>query len=211
MSRYVLLTPPAEPLVSIEEAAAQVGVSSPGDDDARLSLCILAAVSNLDGRTGILGRALVTQKWRLECAAPDVNGFVPIELPPVQAVDSVSFIVDGTPVTVAPETYFLDFAGEAAFVRLRPGASWPVPDRRGTSVRVDFTAGYGGPEAVPSQIRAAALLGTSALFFLGGRDIATVRRTVDGVGSRAYDPEASARVLEQTAGRLITPFRSVSP
>lgn len=66
----VRVTPPAEPPVSLEEAKAHLRVDF-GDDDLYVAGLIEAATAHLDGWSGILGRALVTQTWRQDlCGFP---------------------------------------------------------------------------------------------------------------------------------------------
>src|SRR5690606_12599307 len=91
--KTVMLAPvrtvaPATMPVSLAEAKAHLRVDHDDQDDL-ITAQIKAATAYLDGWSGILGRALVTQTWR-----QDFAGFgdrLPLPLVPVTAIDSVSY------------------------------------------------------------------------------------------------------------------------
>jgi hypothetical protein len=56
---------PALNPVSLDEAKDHVGAAEFDDDDRKLEGYIDAAVAYLDGYSGILGRALITQTWKV--------------------------------------------------------------------------------------------------------------------------------------------------
>lgn len=66
-----LVTPPATLPVTLAEAKAHCRVD--GDyDDVVLTSLVAAAVGHLDGWTGVLGRCIVSQTWRVQAVAGDV-------------------------------------------------------------------------------------------------------------------------------------------
>ena len=73
-----------------------------------------------------------------------------------------------------------------AEVSRAPGASWPATADRADAVTITYTAGYGGPAAVPQPLRAAILLKCQALY--------------------DRDPK-KAEMLEQAARSLLGPYR----
>lgn len=147
-----LVTAPAETPVTLEEACAHLRLSV-GDDDATVNALIAAATAHLDGKDGILGRALVSQTWAMTMDTLPRDGF---RLPLVPAsVESIVYVATGGTETVLPaEQYAL--SGD----RVVPayGASWPAPRAQTDAVTVTFAAGYGGPSNVPAAIRQAMLL-----------------------------------------------------
>ncbi len=101
-------TSPAELPVSIFEARSHLRVDH-SEDDALIAGYIAAATDALDGRDGLLGRALVTQRWRLVLDAFPAGPIV-LPLPPLRSVLSLSYnpLSGGSAVTLSPSTYTVD-------------------------------------------------------------------------------------------------------
>lgn len=154
----VRVTPPAETPVSWEEADAHLRLDGDVAQQPFVEALIQAATDHLDGYAGILGRALVTQDWRLDL------GFFgyPIRLPlaPVQNVGLEIKYWDtaNADATVPPADYALHSDALGPYVELVSGASWPSAYARRDAVRVTFTAGYGDATKVPAPIKQAILL-----------------------------------------------------
>lgn len=75
-----LITPPADMPVTLDEAKAHCRVDG-SEDDALITGLIAGAVGHLDGWTGVLGRCIMPQTWRVTDSAgevvlpfPDVTG-----------------------------------------------------------------------------------------------------------------------------------------
>lgn len=155
----VRVTPPAEPPVSLEEAKAHLRVDF-GDDDFYVAALIEAATTHIDGWSGILGRALVTQTWRQDLCGFPWDGVIRLPLAPVQAVTEISYRNEAGTNLILDPGVTTDVRADALgpFVRLRDGQSWPATARGDDAVSVVFTAGYGAPAAVPQAIRHAILL-----------------------------------------------------
>ena len=153
---------PATMPVSLAEAKAHLRVDHDDQDDL-ISAQIRAATAWLDGWSGILGRALITQTWRQEFGR--FADHLPLPLAPVTAIDSVSYF-DGDNVQQTLDTGVYDLFADArgAYVSLRPGQSWPVTFRRTDAVSITFTAGFGAATDVPDPIRQAILLIVQRLF-----------------------------------------------
>lgn len=84
-----LITPPASPVVSLNELKRHLRVDF-ADDDQLIAQLEAAAVGHLDGWRGVLGRAILTQVWRQEfCAWGDLQ----LALPDVSAV-TVTYLDD---------------------------------------------------------------------------------------------------------------------
>jgi uncharacterized phiE125 gp8 family phage protein len=159
--RNVTLAPvrtvaPAMLPVSLEEARAQVGATEFDDDDALLEAYLAIAVDYLDGRAGILGRAMIDQTWR-----NDFEGFdckLRLSPGPVSNIASVTYY-DGANVQQALSTsiYRLLTDEQGPYVSLKPGQFvWPQTYCREDAVSVTFVAGFGPKGSdVPASIRAA--------------------------------------------------------
>lgn len=150
--KLTLAAAPAEPPVSVEEAKTHLRVEHSDDDEEILAL-IESATARLDGRDGLLGRALVTQEWVLTLDAFPA-GYIELPLPPCQSVEFLTYLD-----AAGDEQDITDFRayglGGSDPVRLYPaaGSSWPETAELPGAVTVEFTAGYGSPEDVPAPIR----------------------------------------------------------
>lgn len=145
----VLLTP--------AEAKAHLRVDH-ADDDALIAALIEAATTHLDGWSGILGRALVSQTWRQDFA--DFGEYLRLPLGPVVSVSSVTYYdINDASQTAASASYSLLADDYGPYVGLVPGYTWPsVSSTRNAPVSVTYVAGYGTAAAVPQAIKQAALL-----------------------------------------------------
>lgn len=176
MSGLICVVPPAAEPVSIADAKAHLRLDA--DDEAGLLVLLIAGAREV--AETVTGRALVTQTWRMsldfwgESGGPRdrldpflapiagrVSGRIAVELPkpPLVSVASVTtFDAAGSGTVWDPAAYFVDRGGAPGrIVRLR-GAPWPAPGRPAGGIEIVFTAGYGGPQAVPAALRQAVLL-----------------------------------------------------
>lgn len=144
---------PATEPVSLEEARSHLRVDF-DDDDALITALIEAATAHLDGWTGILGRAIITQTWRQDF--PNFGCELRLPLHPVASITSVTYY-DGDNVqrTLANSYYELLKDGGGAYVALKPDQSWPGTKSRAAAVSVTFVA---GEATAPGAIKAAILL-----------------------------------------------------
>lgn len=123
----VLVTPPADPVVFIEDLKAQCLIEH-SQDDAYLVQLEQAAVAYLDGWKGALGRCIMPQTWRQDF---DCYGKLRLAFPDVTEA-TVSYF-DGTAFQTSGVTAELDQDFLGHFVT----ASGPETDR----VRVVYTCG----------------------------------------------------------------------
>lgn len=153
---------PEATVLTIEEARMQLrvdpepGTSPPSHPEDELILdCVRAATGELDGGDGWLGRALLTQTWRLSLNRfPD--GEVLLPLPPLQEVLSVTYLdTDGVERTLAAGTdYRVGTEGRVAYVAAAHGKRWPRGREQGGAVGITFRCGYGDEgSAVPALVR----------------------------------------------------------
>lgn len=174
-----LVSAPAARVLTLEQAYQQLrldpdfGTSPPSRSDDDLILdAIDAAAGDLEGVTGWLGRALITQTWRLSLNAfPD--GEIMLPLPPLQSVVGVTYLNgDGVEETLTVGTdYRVGDEGTVGYVAPAFGKSWPRGGRqqRG-AVAVDFVAGYGDdPADIPGPIRQ--YLKARTTFYYENRDM----------------------------------------
>jgi len=182
-----LITPPAVEPISLAEAKLHARV----DDSDRDTLITVFIKSAREAAEHELGRALITQTWRLTL---DEFPCAEIELPKpkVLSIVSVGYVdTAGADQTVSAANYTLDSAQLPGWVLPAQDFSWPSTDDIANAVRVDFTAGY-GPAAtdVPASVRQWMLLQIAAAVkqseaFASGFSVAELpNRWVDGLLDR---------------------------
>ncbi len=126
------------PVVTLTDMKAYLNVAHP-DDDAMITRLIKTATELLDGPSGMLGRCLGSQKWRLalDCFP---TGAIKIGLPPLVSVQSVKYIDrQGAEQTLAPEAYRVTGIGKGGLIS--PVLGWPTTLDAPEVVTVEFTAG----------------------------------------------------------------------
>jgi uncharacterized phiE125 gp8 family phage protein len=159
----VRVTAPAEPLLSLADARAHLRVTS-NDEDALITSLCAAAEAHLDGYSGVLGRALVTQTWKRSFCRFEYPG-MRLPLGVAQTVESITYYdLNDTIQTVDPATYYLVEDAQGPLVNVKATASWPASYYRDDAVTVEWTCGYGATTAVPQAIKQAALLLISGWF-----------------------------------------------
>jgi uncharacterized phiE125 gp8 family phage protein len=97
-----------------------------------------AAVSYLDGWSGLLGRALVQQVWAIRLPDFPLSRRVSLPFPDVSAV-TLQYYSDDALTTVSASLYRLQQDGLGSWLELDENASWPTPDDRADAVQVTMT------------------------------------------------------------------------
>jgi uncharacterized phiE125 gp8 family phage protein len=121
---------------------------------------IEAAIGEVDGADGLLGRALVTQGWMfsIDCGFPRV---IEVPLPPLRSIDEIRYVDPAGDLHVLdPDRYRVCGIGGAAKAEITPapGCAWPETAYMREAIIVRFTCGYGDTSAdVPAPIRQALL------------------------------------------------------
>lgn len=160
MYRPVLVTPPTATPVTLAEVKAHVGAADFTDDDAMLTAFIAAAVSHLDGWTGIMGRCLEPQTWRQDF--DDFRSCLRLPLFPVISITSVKYTdTDGAEQTISAANYVLRNDDAGAYVEFISSHSFPSLNAEASAVRIEHLLGYaqvGGASGVPAAIKSAMLL-----------------------------------------------------
>lgn len=160
MTSLTLVTAPDQEPVSLDEfnAWANLDSDNAGGDELKRAL-ILAARQYLDGSTGILGRALLTQTWAWRLDEWPECGQLDVPLPPLQSVTHIKYIdTAGDLQTWDAANYQVDPYSTPGRILLAAGATFPALRDSGqiNQVTVTFVAGYGAPAtAVPQPIRQA--------------------------------------------------------
>ncbi|WP_257556425.1 head-tail connector protein [Sphingobium sp. CFD-2] len=147
---------PSSAILSLADAKAHLRVLH-DDEDALITALIAAAEAHLDGFSGVLGRALVTQEWeRSFDAFPACNSF---RLPLGPLGDEVTlsyFDADDVEQTFSDFHAVSDAIGP--MIVLQDGATWPSTAARPDAVKVAWRCGYGDVADVPPAIIHAAKL-----------------------------------------------------
>lgn len=148
-----LITAPASTPISLAEVKRHLRIDSAAQDQ-NLELYIDAATASLDGVTGLLGRAIVTQTWDLyldEFPASEIQ----IPLPPLSSVTSVNYYPpSGSETTVSSSNYTVDTVSVPGWIVPNSNFSWPTTLDAVNAVRIRFVAGY---SAVPPDLKLALL------------------------------------------------------
>lgn len=172
MGQLTRVTAPAVPILSISDARDHLRVAACGSpvshpDDDLIELMIGIVTSELDGRDGWLGRALIDQTWLLTLdqfpgahrstlgftwgcyldriylplTSPQYSGGSPAPAP----VTSLTY-VDTAGVTqtlVEGTNYRVVTDSDSMFIEPAYGTCWPATREIAGAVRVTYLAGYG--------------------------------------------------------------------
>jgi len=149
---------PATLPVTRAEAKAQLQIDSSDTTwDSLVDGLIDAAVSHIDGWSGILGRCLVTQTWMqtFECFERELD----LPFPDVSAVTVQYRDAAGTLQTYDAANYVLQEEAGGSCVELLTTAAIPATiATREDRVVVTMTVGYGAAANVPAAIKQAILV-----------------------------------------------------
>ena len=119
-------------------------------ENTRATDAIKEAYFHLDGPTGWLNRAILSQEWVGFVDAFDNQIEMPI--PPLQSVDQIRYRDSaGTWNVLATSVYGVDTSGLFGIVYLKDGQSWPDVGSDPGGVEITFTAGYGDGADVLEQ------------------------------------------------------------
>lgn len=193
-----LVTPPAAPPVTLSEAKAHLRVEH-SEDDTMITAMIAAAVSYLDGWTGILGRCLMPQAWRFDFARFPCDRTIRLGFPGMVSAGDDAPVVTyldsaGAEQTLVATAYHTVEDALGSVLRLASGAAWPSTACHPAAVSVTATFGYPDAAAVPPAIKAAILLVTGDLYR---------NRETTGVGSGTI----GAIPMSTTVDNLLAPYR----
>lgn len=154
----VLVTPATVKPLTLDEAKAQLNVDH-SDDDLLISAMIDAAVSYLDGYSGIYGRALIDQTWKV--SADGFSSCMRLPVDPLQSITSVKYYdTANVQQTLAGTVYGAYSDALGPFVTLKSGQSWPSVYSREDAIEITWVAGFGPdvPDVPPAVVHAIRLL-----------------------------------------------------
>ena len=142
-------------LVTVEEARRHLRVDTTEDDDVITAL-IASATQYLDGYSGVLGRALVTQTWRQEFCG--FAGRMALPLGPATSITSSSYF-DAANATAALDAAVFGLFADARgpYVGLKPDQVWPSSYSRPDAVSITYVVGQDAAE-VSATIKTTVLL-----------------------------------------------------
>lgn len=175
--KLITVTGPAEEVVTLDDARAQLSLLDDTSHDARILRLIRAATRQAEAHTGM--RAL-TQTVRLELDTfplsrwsclddrtyPDErNGAIDLGVYPVASISSVAYDDrNGVAQTLVAGTDFYADLGSMT-PRILPVDSWPdTKSGKPGAVRITMVVGYTSPDLVPDDFAQAVLLRMSELF-----------------------------------------------
>jgi uncharacterized phiE125 gp8 family phage protein len=150
--RYSVVTSPDvnDPVVTTAEMRSFLRIDDT-EEDAVINALVAGAVTALDGREGLLRRAIVTQVWKLTCYGPGEDLIIPLRLGGITAVSAVTTLINGT---ATPWTgYRLQEDDRGSYIEPQDTSSWPSYDVREDAFSITFTAGYGAASAVPEAVK----------------------------------------------------------
>lgn len=146
---------PALTPVTLTEVKAHCRVEDTASD-AVLTGLINAAVSHLDGWSGVIGRCLVTQTWRQDYDA--FERCLRLPLGPVASITSVtSRNTAGQLATVNGDNYALKTDALGSYVRFKNDYTFPTDLNETSAVSVTYVAGSAVAD-VPAALKQAILL-----------------------------------------------------
>lgn len=158
MLRPIRTVAPASAIITTSEAKAWCDVTYTADDTLIGGL-VAAADAQLDGYTGILGRCLLNQTWRLNLPTWPITDVIRLPFPDVSAITSIKYYDSaGSQQTVSAALYELQEDEESGFVAFKDAFTFPtVDDDRLDSVEILFVSGFGATaSAAPDGIKTAA-------------------------------------------------------
>lgn len=166
------LTSAPAALLALADAKAHLRVEHT-DEDTLLTTLIEVATAHIEGRTGYLRRALVTQTWKLRLPEFPACDTIELPFPPLQSVSSVQYYdTNNTLQTMSSSDYTVNGRTLIGYVKALPTVSWPATYERDDAAIITYVAGYGAASAVPAPIKHAAYLILSDLYANRGDDAA---------------------------------------
>lgn len=182
-----LVTAPSLDPVTVTEAKDWSRILGDEEDDIVQSN-IVTAVSYLDGRDGVLARALMTQTWDYWLPCFPADSYIELPLAPVQTISTITYTdTAGAPQTFSAANYSLSADKDwQPRVNLNYNATWPGTQGIPDAVKVRAVYGY---TSVPLPIR-------QAIVLLAGHFYENREPIGDTVGEKAELPFGVRALLE---------------
>lgn len=156
MFRPVRITAPAELPVDITTLRNYLSAMDFTDDLLLIENLNQAATDYLDGWSGILGRCLISQEWRIDFRDFDGCRNLRLPFPDITAVAVKYYDAANVLQTVSVSLYQLLQDNRSPYLNFFNGFAYPaVYFDRLDAVQVTFTAGYGAANDVPGPLKQA--------------------------------------------------------
>jgi uncharacterized phiE125 gp8 family phage protein len=148
-----LVTPPVVEPVTLLQAKPRLHYTA-DDYDFQIMDLLRMARQELDGPTGRLRRALLTQTWEMLLDDLPRSGML-VPLPPLQTITSLTYLdLDGVAQTLASNQYRLVLRGlEPAWLEPAFGATWPGVRTGLGAATLKFVCGWSTPDQVPEPLK----------------------------------------------------------
>lgn len=186
---------PVGTVIALSDAKRHLRVDY-DDEDAMIGALISAAVDYLDGYSGILGRALLTQTWRQDFDAFDDEMRLPVGN--LLSVSSVTYYDASNALQTLSNAVYTGLSDRLGpYLTRKPDQVWPSGYYRPDAISVTWTAGYGATAAsIPTPIKQAILLLVGHWY--ANREAVNVAAGIVGLE------------LPMAVDALIAPYRRVS-
>ena len=174
---------PSTTPITVAEAKTHLRVDHT-DEDTHIGILVDAATAHVDGYSGILGRALVTQTWTQDFEEWPCER-LRLPLAPISAISSITYYDANNASQTLSSSYYSLIEDD-----LSPAAVWgstvtlPNLYDREDAIRVTFVAGYGAASAVPAAIKAAMFLIVADLY--ENREPVVVGQTINETRAISY-------------------------
>lgn len=198
---------PVDPVISLDEAKALLRVTGSADD-AIITTLIAAATGHLDGWSGILGRALVSQTWRQDfCGFKDK---MRLPLAPAASIVGVTYqdVADNQQ-ALSSSAYSLYSDAIGPYLARKSSYAWPSTYDRVDSVSVTYVAGTAAVD-LPPPIKLAITLMVARTYQFARSDLMLKREVVQGVGEFEYGGGVDVtKAIDNSIMEMIAPYRRV--
>jgi uncharacterized phiE125 gp8 family phage protein len=197
----ILIEAPADEPVTLEAVKNHLAVDTSDFDD-QLTGYIASVRAYLDGRDGILGRALIAQTWDLKLRC--FPAVIELPLPPLQSVMSITYIdANGDTQTLSESAYQVSGIGGSQRGCIAPayGERWPSSRDVPEGITVRFVAGYPDDGNSPPDLAANVPPAIKQAIMEMVADLWANRETVSA-------EQTYAVAMPATAKSLLAPFRA---
>jgi uncharacterized phiE125 gp8 family phage protein len=126
-------------------------------EDALIESLIMAATDFMEAPSGVIGKAFITQTWKLSVPCADRLGRIELPITPAQSIDSITYF-DGAGNEQTATVSDFNFYGEEDWAYLMPktGKAWPALTDQIDAITITYKAGFGDSDSdIPMSINRA--------------------------------------------------------